>query len=115
MDKLKIILDFGNYTMTSFAENWTLPLTKKYGHAYIEWANEILYTEKELRKKHRHFFHPTTDKMYAVLKRADPTTTNYIIYDVLDEVRKTCDVCQMNAAEPYRLRVSMPAEECVLS
>lgn len=50
--------------MTSSVQKWTVPLTKKHEHAYIEWNDDILYTETEIRNMHRHFYQPSTYKMY---------------------------------------------------
>lgn len=115
LGRLKVILDFNEFTMSSTTENWTIPLSRKMGHAYIEWADSILYTELELRRMHKHFYHPSTEKLYAVIKRAEPSTTHTGIYDILDKVRNTCETCQRNSREPHRFRVSLPGEECTFN
>lgn len=115
LERLKIVLYFNDYSMSSIAEDWTVPLIMKNGHAYVVWCSKILYSEAELRKMHRHFYHPSTDKLYAVIKRAEPATTNTGMYDLLENVRDTCDKFQRNAAEPHRFRVSLPTEDCVFN
>lgn len=92
LKRLKVILDFSEFTMSSTSEDWTVPLARKLGHAYIEWTDNILYTENELMKIHRHFYHPSTDKLYAIIKLAEPLTTNTGIYETLDKIRNSCDV-----------------------
>lgn len=49
----------------------TAPLVRKHGHLYLEWGPSILYSMAELDKRHRHFFHPKPDRLFAVLKRAE--------------------------------------------
>ncbi|GAB0498186.1 hypothetical protein MMPV_009527 [Pyropia vietnamensis] len=43
----------------------TVPLVRKLGHVYYVWERNVLYTLPELRKLHRHFFHPQPDRLYA--------------------------------------------------
>lgn len=42
----------------------------------------------------RNFYHPSTENMYAVIKRAEPLTTHYDMYDTMEKVGNTCDICQ---------------------
>lgn len=74
-----------------------------------------MYTETERRRIHGHFYHPSTDKVYVVIKGAEPRTTNSGMYDSLDNLRNNCNVSQRNSAEPNRFRVFLPADECVLN
>jgi hypothetical protein len=48
---------------------------EKHGHLYIRESNlaSVLYTKSELVKLHRTFFHPSTNKLYNLLKRSKPT------------------------------------------
>lgn len=114
-EKLRIVLDFGKFTMSSTSANWSVPLTMKIGHADLVWQDSIFYTETELRKIHCHLHHPSTDKMFAVIRKEEPTKKGSGTYKVLDKVRSTCDVCQRNADEPHRFRVSLPANSYVFN
>ena len=50
------------------------PLVRKRGHIYLEWNKKdtILYTRQELLKLHRNFSHPSSDKLFNLLKLARP-------------------------------------------
>lgn len=40
---------------------------------YIVWSHEeIPYTQDELKKLHHHFFHPKSQRLYSILRRANP-------------------------------------------
>lgn len=113
--RLKVILDFDKFTMTSTKGHWSVQLKRKLRHAYVEWADNILYTETELRKMHRHFYHPSTDKLFKMIKRAEPTNEHPGMHEVLEKIKETCDTCQRNGNEPHRFRVAMPPENCVFN
>ena len=43
---------------------WEILITRKYGHMYICWnGSEILFTQPELLRLNRHFYHSSTDKL----------------------------------------------------
>lgn len=68
-----------------------------------------------MRIMNKYFYHPSTDKMYDLIKSGEPITTHYSRNDVLEKVSNTCDVCQRISKEPHLLRVSLPADQCVLN
>lgn len=115
LTQFEVILNFGENTVVSKCDGWSLPLKRKLGHVYIEWVPSILYTERELRRVHRNFYHPQPDKLYALLKRAHPDTTNPGTLAELEKIQSTCDVCQREADAPYRFRVSLPHTEVVFN
>lgn len=88
--------------MKSKCDEWTLPITQKMGHIYLEWIPSILYTEQELRQVHRHFFHPETDRLTNLIKRADQNADISQVYTYLEKIRATCDVCQRESDVPHR-------------
>lgn len=71
MQKLKLVFDFSSRTMYSPSNSKAVFLVSKRGKLYIECPQSVFYTEKELRKMHRHFYHPSSEKLYAQIKRAD--------------------------------------------
>lgn len=43
--RLKAVLDFSDYKISSVSGKWKITLSNKLGHAYIEWNDIILHTE----------------------------------------------------------------------
>ncbi len=51
-------------------------LTYKKEHLYLEWTNAIIFFSRpELLKIHRHFAHPTPNKLANLLKKLLPNST----------------------------------------
>jgi hypothetical protein len=51
----------------------TVPVVRKWGHPFFNVStNEatLFFTEVELRRLHRRFRHPRTDRLYTILKAA---------------------------------------------
>lgn len=93
--KFKIILDFGEDVTKSKCDEWTLPITRKMGHAYVERTPSSLYTERELRQVHRSFFHPQMDRLTNLIKRSDcdADISQLYMYANIEKIKATCDVC----------------------
>lgn len=70
MQELKLVIDFSEITLYSPVNNKEVPLVSKRGHLYLEWPPSIFYTESELRKVHRHFYHPSSEKLYSLREPA---------------------------------------------
>ena len=52
---------------------WSIPITYKHDHCFVQdYAFTILFNRKELEKLHLHFHHPSTDKLFNLLRRYDP-------------------------------------------
>lgn len=94
---------------------WALLLTRRRGLLYFEWPTDLLYTTEELRKMHRHFFHPKSIRLYAVMKRADPDNCTPRDLHELEEISSRCDVCQRLSRAPNRFRVSLPHDDVVFN
>lgn len=88
--------------------SWEFPLVRKLGHMYLTWPDEILYTQEELRKVHRHFYHPDSQRLFSVLRRANPEECSSQTLAELEDVEEECDICQRLSKAPSRFRVSMP-------
>lgn len=115
LTRFKIVIDFDDKVMRSKIDGTSLPITRKMGHAYIDWTPSILYTEQELRRIHRHFHHPLPDRLTSLIKRAHPNTKMSKVYSDLEKIKSTCDVCQREADAPHRFRVTMPSGECIFN
>lgn len=87
LSRLKVVLDLNDFTIVSKTECWSVPLVKRNGHAYAEWQDKLQYTESELRKMHQNFYHPATDKLHAIIRRAEPKDPHTGMYDALGKVK----------------------------
>lgn len=115
MTNLKNVLDFGEDVITSKCYGWSYLMVKKLGHAYIQWVPSLLYTELDLRLIHRHFYHPQTDKPFAVMRIFDSEAVSIAVYEDLEKIQSTCDVCQRESDAPPLFRVSLPYTDCVFN
>ena len=111
----KMVIDAEHFILSSRLQGWEVQLTEKLGHLYYEWGAAVMFTEAELQKTHRHFFHPQSERLYAVMKRADPETTSPTVLSDLERIAATCDICQRAAQKPHRFRVSLPEGDIVFN
>ena len=88
-----------------------VPLVRKDGHMYLEWTHAMHYTTTELDRLHRHFNHPQTERLAAVLRRAGGPTVTPDVQEALNKITAACDVCQRLAAAPRRFRTAMPPDD----
>lgn len=65
-------LDFEEGKVRSKIDGWSIPLVRKNDHAYLEWPVETFFTKAELRKVNRHFYHLSSERIYAVMKQSNP-------------------------------------------
>lgn len=75
----------------------------------------MFYTEAELRKIHRHFYHPSTDKLYALLKGPDGDKIDSDVKRTLEKVQRTCDTCQRHGSKPHHFRVDILDDHCIFN
>jgi len=84
----------------------TIPVVRKWGHPFFNIRKEetmSFFTEQELRRLHRRFGHPRTERLYNMLKNAghdvDPS--------VLKEIKKFCHMCQTHDPAPQRFKFTI--------
>ena len=103
-----MLIDTAHNFLLSDVGGCKLPLVSKRGHLFFEWTDEILYTTDELRKIHRHFLHPKSERLYAVMRLSDQNSCSPQDLRQLQEIASKCDVCQRLSRAPSRFRVSLP-------
>ena len=64
----------------------------------------------QLLKLHRHFFHPSSEKLYKLLKRAHPADTTPETQQLLEDISRRCDPCQRVQSGPSRFKVTFGAD-----
>jgi hypothetical protein len=75
----------------------------------------VLFTKTELIKMHRAFFHPSTEKLMNLLKRADPLKVNEEARKSLLEIVSACRTCQTFSAKPLRFSVRLSDEKIIFN
>lgn len=90
--------------------NWMIPLVRKDGHIYYEWANEVrsISFGVKLRKLHRHFGHSSARKLYEVLKRADGGTLSEGTLSTLQKIVSIYETCNEFANRSINFQVRAP-------
>ena len=96
---------------------WRLPLVRNRGHICLRFvpireAFVCHYTRVQLERLHRSLYHPSAEKMLALLKRADPDKLEPDTRAVLQDISRNCHACQAYSPAPLSFKVSMPGDLC---
>lgn len=112
LDREQLVADNVVNLLKSRLYGWEIPITRKNGHMYEEWDYKtVLFSRIELRKLHRHFHHPSSSKLLALIKRSKLKHVDNKTKQMLDEISKSCSVCQTYSTNPQRFKVSLPNDE----
>jgi len=80
-----------------------------------KWSSRDLdftmYTEKELRRLHRGFGHPSVSALYKLLKRANPAECDKAVQQAIEDISKSCGTCSKLASKPRRFKLSVGTED----
>ncbi len=69
LDRDGLIADNIRNELKSAYHSWLIPIERKFGHLYVIWNSKpILFTRQEPIKLHRHFRHPSPEKLYTRYK-----------------------------------------------
>lgn len=107
-DKLKAY--FNNVLNVIVQGNKTIPVVRKWGHPFFNTSRTeagIFLTEPQLRRLHRRFGHPRTDRLYKLLKSAGHDDVDEL---VLQKIQKLCHQCQLHDPAPKRFKFSIKDE-----
>eukprot|EP00171_Calliarthron_tuberculosum_P000524 IDg524t1 len=115
LDKYKLFVDTVENKIVCKNPKWEAPLKRARGHVYYTWNIDIMYTEYQLRRIHRHFYHPQPERIFNIMKRADGSRATLETLSTLKKITRECDICQRVADQPGRFRVSLPEEDVVFN
>ena len=88
-----------------------MPIIRKHGHLYVDRVQRNVYfTKTELRKMLLHFYYPSVQKLYSLLKKAKPSETDNTTKAILEEITKARETCQRFTPKPQTFKVSFPQE-----
>lgn len=91
-------------------------MTYKFGHEFIEWPAEmILFTRRELEKRHLSFFHPSAQKRYERRRRARPENISGDTRKGIEWIKRACNACKQYAVKPFHFRIAMPSGDIVFN
>jgi hypothetical protein len=84
----------------------TVPVVRKWGHPFFNVARDeavSYFTEAELRRLHRRFGHPRTERLHRMLQEAGHDVNSA----VLEEIQKVCHHCQTHGDAPRRFKFTI--------
>lgn len=84
----------------------TIPVVRKWGHPFFNTSPReagIFFTETELRRLHRRFGHPHTERLHKMLTRAG----HDVDQSILNEIKKFCHHCQTHDQSPRRFKFTI--------
>ena len=108
----KTVVDHENPSQSYVIDDWSVPLKRHEGHLYAQMSLPVLtfFSKAQLQKLHRHFFHPSSEKLYKLLKKARPEDTTPQTQDILEEITTRWDPCQRVQPGPNRFKVTFGGE-----
>jgi hypothetical protein len=108
LEKYDLLIDSKRKMLISPQGN--VPLADD-GHLIISWeplrALRTFYTPGEIRNRHRHYLHPSTQRLYDIIKRADPQLSADT-KDLIKSVTDACSSCAEFSTRPIRFSVRTP-------
>lgn len=96
-----------------FVDEWYIPMWRvASNHLYVGVGapHQTCFTKAQLMKLHKQFFHPSSQKLFNLIKRARPEMATPEILQTIMELSRRCDPCQRIQLAPYRFRVSFGTE-----
>jgi hypothetical protein len=81
--------------------SWRMPVSRKCGHGFLECeVHSVRYNKSQLLRLHKNLYHPSTEKIINLLKRANHELFTSHTKGLLEEIVKACHACQTFASSP---------------
>ena len=110
----QLLVDYLDNTLLNRRLGWKTRLTDKFGHLYWELSvQESFYSQSEIERMHRHFFHPSSKKLYDLLKKSEIGQATENLKGLIDSVTTACQKCKEFSSKPFRFRASLPDNDVV--
>src|SRR6266516_5383117 len=108
MDRLGVYFDNTKDELVGKNGKLTIPIVRKWGHPWFFLSKTeqqgTFLTETELRRLHRRFGHPATERLYKLLKRAGEEDVDEA---TLRTIERFCHHCQMHGQAPRRFKFTL--------
>ena len=113
MDRMMLKYDNIQDILEHIPSGEKVSVHRKYGHPFYKWCNMTisLFTEQELRRLHKRFGHPSSEKLFNLLKRADIESITPSTRKALEKISDSCDLCQRNGQKPRRFKFTLREEK----
>lgn len=112
MTNAGITIDLYRDTISHPFDTWKLPLERISGHLFLTWGSTtIMFTRTELHRMHLNLFHPSSSKLYNLIRRARPKDVTPDTRRLLEEISKECNICATHQIRGLRFKVNMPQED----
>lgn len=106
--------EFADDQVSFKSDNRYLLLVRKNINAYLVWYASFICTTNEVRKLHRHFYHPHPDRIYAVMKQKNPIEFWGEFLADFKRISSMCDAFKSEEDGPHRFRASVPDSNWLL-
>ena len=109
MDRLGIFFNnLQNHLIHHHSKERTIN-SRFFGHPFIRWdpLQQCFFTYTELKRLHKRFGHPHTDKLYNLLQRAGVSNVDSETRATLEGIALKCKPCQTYAQAPRRFKFSL--------
>lgn len=74
-----------------------------------------MYIKRKHLRRHRHFYHPKADRLYALMKCTNPNKVPSIALKEFEDSQDDCVVCQREVDMLYCFQVSMSQGVCIFN
>lgn len=112
LEKNELLLKYLDDKLEQRPFNQSYPVEYKQGHLFLECdLTNVFFTLAELQRMHLRFLHPTTDKLFQLLKRVRSTDAYKGTKKTLKAIAKSCEQCQELSVVPFRFRASIPSDQ----
>lgn len=110
----KLLVNYFTNTLENKSLLWTAPLFNKYGHLYWTFDTcESFYSRAEIERLHKHFFHPSSRKLYNLVKRSELGQATADLRQLIEDVTNACLQCKECSSKPLRFCASILDDEVV--
>lgn len=89
------------------ADGTTIPVIRKWGHPFFNPSRAeaaTFFSEQDLRRLHRRFGHPRTERLYKLLQEAGHQDVRR---EILEKINKMCHHCQTHDPAPKRFKFTI--------
>ena len=108
MDKFTVYVNNVQNLLVHDKLGWAIPLQRINGHVYYKWEEEVLFTISELKKMHLGLYHPSTEKLINLIRRANSQDATGETSKILEQIAAQCRTCQYHSPRPTTFKATVP-------